>query len=34
MRTWDGNTYRGGYSDHFPTFIVLLKKITDAKKAF
>lgn len=27
MRTWDGNTYRGGYSDHFPTYIVLLKPI-------
>ena len=27
MRTWDGNTYRGGYSDHFPTYIILLKKI-------
>jgi predicted extracellular nuclease len=27
MRTWDGNTYRGGYSDHFPTYIVLLKSI-------
>lgn len=26
MRTWDGNTYRGGYSDHFPTYLVLLKK--------
>lgn len=26
MRTWDGNNYRGGYSDHFPTYIVLLKK--------
>ncbi len=26
MRTWDGNSYRGGYSDHFPTYIVLLKK--------
>ncbi len=26
MRTWDGNTYRGGYSDHFPTYIVLAKK--------
>ena len=25
MRTWDGNTYRGGYSDHFPTYIVLTK---------
>lgn len=27
MRTWDGNTYRGGYSDHFPTYIVLLKEV-------
>ncbi len=27
MRTWDGNTYRGGYSDHFPTYIVLTKNI-------
>lgn len=27
MRTWDGNTYRGGYSDHFPTYIVMLKKL-------
>ncbi|MBU6157794.1 MAG: endonuclease/exonuclease/phosphatase [Bacteroidetes bacterium] len=26
MRTWDGNIYRGGYSDHFPTYLVLLKK--------
>jgi hypothetical protein len=26
MRTWDGNTYRGGYSDHFPTYIFVLKK--------
>ncbi len=26
MRTWDGNTYRGGYSDHFPTYLVFLKK--------
>ncbi|MGI8952769.1 MAG: endonuclease/exonuclease/phosphatase [Chitinophagaceae bacterium] len=26
MRTWDGNTYRGGYSDHFPSYIILLKK--------
>ncbi len=25
MRTWEGNTYRGGYSDHFPTFVILLK---------
>jgi len=26
MRTWDGMSYRGGYSDHFPTFLVMLKK--------
>ena len=26
MRTWDGFNYRGGYSDHFPTYLVLLKK--------
>ena len=25
MRTWDGMSYRGGYSDHFPTYIVLIK---------
>jgi endonuclease/exonuclease/phosphatase family metal-dependent hydrolase len=23
MRTWDGNRYRGGFSDHFPTYITL-----------
>ena len=27
MRTYDGNTYRGGYSDHFPTYLVFLKKM-------
>lgn len=27
MRTWDGNAYRGGYSDHFPTYLVMLKKV-------
>ena len=27
MRTWDGLTYRGGYSDHYPTYLVMLKKI-------
>ncbi|TAE15868.1 MAG: endonuclease/exonuclease/phosphatase [Bacteroidetes bacterium] len=27
MRTWDGNTYRSGYSDHFPTYLVFLKKL-------
>jgi hypothetical protein len=31
MRTWDGNSYRGGYSDHFPTYLVLLKKVEAAK---
>ena len=31
MRTWDGNSYRGGYSDHFPTYVVFLKK-ADAQK--
>jgi len=30
MRTWDGNTYRGGYSDHFPTYIIFLKKVPDS----
>lgn len=34
MRTWDGNRYRGGYSDHFPTYVVLLKKTGPLKKAF
>lgn len=28
MRTWDGNNYRGGYSDHFPTYLVMSKKQT------
>lgn len=32
MRTWDGNTYRGGYSDHFPTYLIFLK--SPPKKAF
>lgn len=27
MRTWDGLLYRGGYSDHFPTYIVMVKKV-------
>jgi len=27
MRTWDGLTYRGGYSDHFPTYLMMVKKI-------
>lgn len=34
MRTWDGNRYRGGYSDHFPTYLVLLKKMNPVKKGF
>jgi hypothetical protein len=34
MRTWDGNTYRGGYSDHFPTYIVFLKEVKPGKKGF
>jgi hypothetical protein len=25
MRTWDGNIYRGGFSDHFPTYLILIK---------
>ena len=27
MRSWDGNIYQGGYSDHFPVYLVLLKKL-------
>ncbi|HAN38336.1 MAG TPA: endonuclease/exonuclease/phosphatase [Chitinophagaceae bacterium] len=27
MRTWDGMSYRSGYSDHFPTYLVMLKKM-------
>jgi len=27
MRTWDGNFYRGGYSDHFPSYILVIKEI-------
>lgn len=27
MRTYNNDVYRGGYSDHFPTYIILLKKI-------
>lgn len=26
-RTWDGMTYNYGYSDHFPVYLVMLKKI-------
>lgn len=34
MRTWDGNRYRGGYSDHFPTYLVVLKAVQATRKAF
>lgn len=27
MRTWDGNSYRGGYSDHFPIYILVIKEL-------
>ncbi|MEN9571527.1 MAG: hypothetical protein RL172_2758 [Bacteroidota bacterium] len=26
-RTWDGTTYNYGYSDHFPTYITLLRRL-------
>lgn len=26
MRTWEGNRYRGGYSDHFPVYTILLRQ--------
>lgn len=29
MRTWDGNRYRGGYSDHFPVYMVFLREAID-----
>ena len=29
MRTWEGNQYRGGYSDHFPVYTVFLCQIID-----
>lgn len=28
-RTWDGMTYNYGYSDHFPVYTILLKKVTE-----
>ncbi len=27
LRTWDGMIYNHGYSDHFPTYLVLLKEV-------
>lgn len=29
-RTWDGTTYNYGYSDHFPVFVTMLKKVNTA----
>ncbi len=29
MRTWEGNQYRGGYSDHFPVYMVFLRQMND-----
>lgn len=29
MRTWDGLNFRGGYSDHFPTYVIMLRKVTE-----
>ena len=29
LRTWDGNQFRDGFSDHFPTFVVMLEKIDE-----
>jgi hypothetical protein len=29
LRTWEGDHYKGGYSDHFPVYVVLLKRISD-----
>lgn len=26
-RTWDGTTYNYGYSDHFPVYVMMLKKV-------
>ncbi|HLP21306.1 MAG TPA: hypothetical protein VK174_13430 [Chitinophagales bacterium] len=27
MRTYDGAIYNGGYSDHFPTYLIMLKEV-------
>ncbi len=29
MRTWEGNRYRGGYSDHFPVYTVFLRQLVE-----
>ena len=29
FRTYVGTTYQGGYADHFPVYLYLLKKVTD-----
>lgn len=28
-RTWDGTTYNYGYSDHFPVYVTMLKKVIE-----
>lgn len=29
MRTWEGNRYRGGYSDHFPVYTIFLRYLSE-----
>ncbi len=29
MRTWEGNRYRGGYSDHFPVYMIFTRNVID-----
>jgi hypothetical protein len=31
-RTWDGSTYNYGYSDHFPVYITLYKRVDEISK--
>ena len=31
-RTWDGTVYNYGYSDHFPVYLMMLKKVSIAAK--
>lgn len=33
LRTWDGNSYNQGYSDHFPTYIELLEEVKQGQPA-
>jgi len=30
-RTWDGMTYNYGYSDHFPVYVTMLKKVNEGQ---